>query len=268
MVVAQLGFITPISRHIKDTSWLSSCHPKLIPAPGEGSFYLATSPPKMWRWSSNHCYPLLPIHRVQNKPIPSLAISGTLARGLFATHWGKKKKKRYLFIAFPGLIVEVPKLQQVLGSHKSTTQSINILFVASHPKAGKTSAAFLCIFHAIFFSMPPAAIGLKFSHCRQPQWTNRDAANGPRISTDVNWAAPLTSAGVGSLTKRLVQNTSAPTITIHDLYPLISRQIWLSAHANIKLLFPELEILRGALGILVHTQTCDFLLMHINMSLP
>lgn len=55
MVVAQLGFITPISRHIKDTSWQSSGHPKLIPAPGEGSFYLATSPPKMWRWSSNHC---------------------------------------------------------------------------------------------------------------------------------------------------------------------------------------------------------------------
>lgn len=195
MVVAQLGFITPISRHIKDISWLSSCHPKLIPAPGEGSFYLATSPPKMWRWSSNHCYPLLPIHRVQNKPIPSLAISGTLARGLFATHWGKKKKKkRYLFIAFPRLIVEVPKLQQVLGSHKSTTQSINILFVASHPKAGKTSAAFLCIFHAIFFNascsyrtqiLPLSAAPVNQPRCRK--WTQNFNRCKLSCPTDVSW---------------------------------------------------------------------------------
>lgn len=144
---------------------------------------------------------------------------------------------------------------------KYNTNHKHVLFVASRAKECCISLS-----PSHNFYKADCTVTLKFSHGRQPQWINQEAKNGPRIEAGVNWATLLTSTGIGSLTERLIQNTSALAITIHDLSPLISKQTWLLARASINLLFPHLEILRGALGILVHTQTCDFLLIHVNMS--
>lgn len=122
---------------------------------------------------------------------------------------------------------------------------LHLLFAASHPEAGKTTAELL-LSPSCYFSTPTTAKCHKFSYPQQPQCTDRDTVHRPRILAAVNGATSLTSARVGSLTERPVQNTSGLTITIHGLYPLTSRQMRLSAHANIQLQFPQLEILGGA----------------------
>lgn len=139
-----------------------------------------------------------------------------------------------------------------------TQQLLTSFLCSPYPKAGKCRAAFC----GVNFQSLSQWEWRKFSQHPQPL---RDTAERPGISGGGNRAAPLTSAGEGSLTETPPEN---PTATIQGLCPGISRRIRLSARADIALLVPWLETLGAAPGISGHTQARDFGMMNLLLSGP